>query len=108
MELCLSIFQISRHNLFDGFDLTKNLEKPRIDLKNKLKPNPVLNISQSGIFFVQFFTPQYVFKCSTRVSGTSRVSGPSRVSAEFDFNAFTDVNSKNIIQIRIVNSLIFK
>ena len=108
MELCLSIFQISRQNLFAGFRFVKiylfmvpRLWTGRNCLMNHLKSNPVLNMSQSGIFFVQFVTPQYFFKCSTRISGPSG-------TVEFSFVELTEMSSENIIKIPKVNSLILK
>ena len=43
------------------------MDHKRFEPKNQ--PSPDLNIRYSGIFFVQFFTPQYFFKCSTLMSG---------------------------------------
>ena len=72
-------------------------------LIDHLKQYPVLNMSQSGIFFVQFFTPQYFFRCSTRLSGP-----PVWVKVEFDCVDFADARSKNKMQTPEMNSLIFK
>ena len=105
MELCLSIFQILRHNLSMVFDSGANLEKTEPCKTVRLKSGPVLNISQSGIFFFQFLTLQYFFKCSTRIFGSWY---SARATVEFGFVEFADVSSEKIIKIPKVNSLILK